>query len=138
MKNKQTKKKEIASFPPTLFLAKGGTMILLYQLQENSQPAHSLNKTPKPDLGGRVGGFLSLRPASGKMLQQCRPLPLQTRVSEEERVSEDEAGLSWWDPSRRGPGDRAAGTGSPCTKPLAEACLRSLPFPPLSLSLYAV
>lgn len=84
MKNKQTKKKkkkEIASFPPTLFLAKGGTIILLCQLQEDSQPTHSLNKTPKRDLGVRVGGFLSLRPASGKMLQQCRPRPLLTRVS---------------------------------------------------------
>lgn len=91
-------------------------MILLYQLQENSQPAHSLNKTPKPDLGGRVGGFLSLRPTSGKMLQQCRPLPLQTRVSGEERVSEDEAGLSWWDPPR----GEAPGTGQRAQEVLAQ------------------
>lgn len=39
MKNRQ--KKETASFPPTLFLAKGGTIILLCQFQEDSQPTHS-------------------------------------------------------------------------------------------------
>ena len=63
-----------------------------------------------------MGGFLSLRPASGKMLQQRRPRPLPTWVSGEERVSEDEAGLSWGHPPR----GEAPGTGQRAQEVLAQ------------------